>query len=42
MRDMMKAVAVVGREEINIIEMTKPVPKQGQILVKVKACALYL
>ena len=40
MRDMMKAVAVVGREEINIIEMTKPVPKQGQILVKVKACAL--
>ncbi len=40
MREMMKAVAVVGKKKISIIEMKKPVPKPEQILVKIKACAI--
>ncbi len=40
MREKMKAVAVVGKGKIDIIEMTKPVPKSEQILVKIRACAL--
>ena len=40
MKELMKAVAVTGKEEISIIKMNRPVPNPGQILVKIRACAL--
>jgi len=36
----MRAAVFTGAERIEIKEMEKPVPKKGEILVKVKACAL--
>lgn len=40
MSEKMKVVAVTGERKVEIIEMTKPLPKPEQILIKLKACAL--
>lgn len=40
MCEKMKAVAITGEKIVEIIEITKPIPKPEQILIKMKACAL--
>lgn len=40
MKEMMNAVAVTGERKVEIIDMDKPTPKPGQILIQIKACAL--
>lgn len=40
MGEKMKAVAVVDKEKIDIIDIARPSPERGQVLVKIKACAL--
>jgi len=40
MSEKMKAVAVTGERKVEIIEITKPIPKPQQVLIKMKACAL--
>lgn len=40
MSEKMKAVAVVETGKINLIDITKPVPGPGQVLIKIRACAL--
>ena len=40
MTDKMKAAAIIGEREIEILEVKKPVPKAGEVLINIKACAL--
>lgn len=36
----MKAVAIVGEREVEIKEVRRPLPKENQILMKIRACAI--
>lgn len=36
----MKAAAITSEEKVEIIEVKKPIPKEGEVLVNIKACAL--
>lgn len=36
----MKVVAIVGERETEVFEIEKPVPKENQVLIRIKACAL--
>lgn len=36
----MKAVAIVEKKKVKLINITKPIPKSDQVLIKIKACAL--
>ncbi|QSQ08073.1 putative zinc-type alcohol dehydrogenase-like protein YjmD [Koleobacter methoxysyntrophicus] len=40
MTDMMKIAPIIGVKQIEIREVEKPIPKRGEVLVKVKACAI--
>lgn len=36
----MKAVAIVEKKKVELINITKPMPKSNQVLIRIKACAL--
>ena len=38
--DKMRAVAITGLNQVEIIEMDRPAPGEGEILIRVRACAL--
>lgn len=40
MSEKMKAVAIVEKKKVELINLTKPIPKSNQVLIKIKACAL--
>lgn len=40
MSDKMKVVAITGKESAEIIEVDRPVPAPGQVLVKIDGCAI--
>jgi len=40
MSEKMKAVAIVEKKKVDIIDITKPVSKSDQVLIKIKVCAL--
>lgn len=40
MKERMHAIAVVDREKVAIVDIAKPVPKRGQVLIRVNSCAL--
>lgn len=40
MSDMMKVLAVTGKEQLEVVEVARPVPKENEVLVKIDGCAI--
>ena len=36
----MKAVAVTGEKKVDIVQVTAPVPRHGQVLIRIHTCLL--